>query len=314
MSITVLNSGLLTTVQDLGRIGYQQFGVSVSGVMDPRSTAIANILVGNEEGEAVLECTMMGPHLQFDRANCIAITGGDLGPTLDGQPIPSYRAIQVGAGQVLRFTAPKQGCRAFLAFAGGLDIPPVMGSRSTYMKAKIGGFQGRKLEKGDKLPFRAPKAQLKNLNIRFLSPEFVPRSEYTLRVIPGPQDDYFTQEGMDTFLNQIYTVTPEFDRMGCRLDGPVIQHKAGGDIISDGIAFGAIQVPSAGKPIVMLADRQTTGGYTKIANVISVDFRILAQLKAGDNVRFQPVSISFAQEALLAQRAALKTLRSALDL
>ena len=314
MSITVLNPGLLTTVQDLGRIGFQQFGVSVSGAMDPRSTAIANILVGNDEGEAVLECTMMGPHLQFDQTNCIAITGGDLGPTLDGQPIPSYRAIQVQAGQVLRFSAPKTGCRAFISFAGGLDIPVVMNSRATYLKAKIGGVQGRKLEKGDVIGFRFPKAELKNLNIRFITPEFVPRAEYPIRVVLGPQDDHFTQEGIDTFLGQVYTVSPEFDRMGCRLTGPVIQHKDGGDIISDGISFGAIQVPSAGTPILMLADRQTTGGYTKIANVISVDFRILAQLKAGDKVRFQQVSVQIAQSALLAQRAALRTLRSAVDL
>lgn len=313
MSITVLNPGLLTTVQDFGRVGYQQFGVSVSGVMDPRSTTIANTLVGNEDGEAVLECTMMGPHLQFDQTNCIAITGGDLGPTLDGQPIPSYRAIRVQAGQVLRFTAPKTGCRAFVAFAGGLDIPVVMGSRSTYMKAKIGGFQGRKLEKGDVIGFRAPKDSLKNLNMRYISPEFIPRPEYTLHVVLGPQDDAFTQEGLNTFLGQTYTVTPEFDRMGCRLEGPVIQHKESGDIISDGIAFGAIQVPSAGKPIIMLGDRQTTGGYTKIANVISVDFRILAQLKTGDKVRFEAVSIQFAQEALLTQRAAMKALRTAVD-
>lgn len=313
MSITVLNPGLLTTVQDFGRVGYQQFGVSVSGVMDPRSTTIANILVGNEDGEAVLECTMMGPQLQFDRANCIAITGGDLGPTLDGQPIPSYRAIQVQAGQVLRFTAPRTGCRAFVAFAGGLDIPVVMGSRSTYMKAKIGGLQGRKLEKGDVIGFRAPKESLKNLNMRYIAPEFIPRSEYTLRVILGPQDDAFTQAGLSTFLGQTYTVTPEFDRMGCRLEGPVIEHKESGDIISDGIAFGAIQVPSAGKPIIMLGDRQTTGGYTKIASVISVDFRILAQLKTGDKVRFEKVSVQFAQEALLTQRAAMRTLRIAVD-
>lgn len=313
MSITVLNPGLLTTVQDFGRVGYQQFGVSVSGVMDPRSTTIANILVGNEDGEAVLECTMMGPQLQFDRANCIAITGGDLGPTLDGQPIPSYRAIQVQAGQVLRFTAPRTGCRAFVAFAGGLDIPVVMGSRSTYMKAKIGGLQGRKLEKGDVIGFRAPKESLKNLNMRYIAPEFIPRAEYTLRVILGPQDDAFTQAGLSTFLGQTYTVTPEFDRMGCRLEGPVIEHKESGDIISDGIAFGAIQVPSAGKPIIMLGDRQTTGGYTKIASVISVDFRILAQLKTGDKVRFEKVSVQFAQEALLTQRAAMRTLRIAVD-
>ena len=313
MSITVLNPGLLTTVQDQGRIGYQQFGVSVSGVMDPRSAALANILVGNDEKEAVLECTMMGPHLQFNQANCIAITGGDLMPTLDGKPIPNYTAVKVEAGQVLKFTMPKAGCRAFIAFAGGLDIPEVMGSRSTYMKAKIGGVEGRKLAKDDVIGFRAPKAELKNMNFRSMASEFVPRKEYTVRVVLGPQDDYFTEEGIKTFLSQVYTVTAEFDRMGCRLEGEAIAHKEGGDIISDGIAFGAIQVPSSGKPIIMLGDRQTTGGYTKIANVISVDFRILAQLKQGDKVRFEQVSVKFAQDALLTQRAALKTIRSALE-
>ncbi len=313
MSITVLNPGLLTTVQDQGRIGYQQFGVSVSGVMDPRSASLANILVGNDEKEAVLECTMMGPHLQFDKANCIAITGGDLMPTLDGKPIPNYTAVKVEAGQVLKFTMPKTGCRAFIAFAGGLDIPEVMGSRSTYMKAKIGGVEGRKLAKGDVIGFRAPKAELKNMNFRSMASEFVPRKEYTVRVVLGPQDDYFTDAGIETFLSQVYTVTAEFDRMGCRLEGAAIQHKDGGDIISDGIAFGAIQVPSSGQPIIMLGDRQTTGGYTKIANVISADFRILAQLKQGDKVRFEKVSVKAAQDALLTQRAALKTIRNALE-
>lgn len=313
MSITVLNPGLLTTVQDMGRTGYQQFGVPVSGVMDPRSAAIANILVGNPDGEAVLECTMLGPQLRFDRPNCIAVTGGDLGPTLDGRPVGSYRAIQVKAGQVLRFTAPKAGCRAFIAFAGGLDIPLVMGSRSTYMKAKIGGLQGRRLETGDVIAFRAPRAELRDMGLRAIAPEFVPRPEYTIHVILGPQDDAFTAEGLQTFLNQVYTVTPEFDRMGCRLDGPAIQHKDTGDIISDGISFGAVQVPSSGKPIIMLSDRQTTGGYTKIANVISVDFRLLAQLTAGSRLRFRQVSVQYAQDALLAQRAALRALRSTVD-
>ena len=314
MSVTVLNPGLLTTVQDLGRVGYQQFGVSASGVVDPRAAVIANILTGNQDGEAVLECTLLGPHLRFGAANCIAVTGGDLGPTLDGRPIPTYQAIPVQAGQILRFTGPKTGCRAFIAFSGGLDIPLVMGSRSTDLKAKIGGFQGRRLDKGDVIGFRAPETSLKNLGLRCIAPEFVPRTPYTLRVVLGPQDDAFTREGLDTFLGRPYTVTPEFDRMGCRLDGPAIQHAESSDIISDGIAFGAIQVPASGKPIVMLSDRQTTGGYTKIAAVISADFRLLAQLKAGDQVRFRRVSIQEAQEALLNQRAALKALRSAVSL
>ena len=308
MSITVLNPGLLTTVQDQGRIGYQQFGVSVSGVMDPRSAALANILAGNDQREAALEGTMMGPQLQFDKANVIAITGGDLGPTLGGQAVPNYQAVAVKAGQTLKFTAPKSGCRAFIAFAGGLDVPLTMGSRSTYMKAKIGGFNGRKLEKGDQIGFRAPVDTLSRMEDRVLRPEFAPKPVYTLRVVLGPQDDAFTDAGIDTFLSGTYTVTPEFDRMGCRLDGPVIAHKDGGDIISDGIAFGAIQVSSAGTPIIMLGDRQTTGGYTKIATVITADFRTLAQLKAGDKARFVKVPVEYAQSLLLAQRSALKAL------
>ena len=314
MSITILNPGLLTTVQDFGRIGYQQFGVPVSGVVDPRAMSIANILVDNPEDEAVLECTMLGPQIRFNAPNAIAITGGDVGPTIDNQPIPNYAAIRVEAGQVLRFAGLRSGCRAYIAFAGGLDIAPVMGSRSTYMKAKIGGVEGRKLQKDDVIKFRKPNPDLRGLNIRHISPEFVPRLEYKLRVVLGPQDDMFTEHGIETFLSESYVVTPEFDRMGCRLDGEIIEHKGeSGDIISDGIAFGAIQVPTAGKPIIMLSDRQTTGGYTKIANVISADFRILAQLKAGDRVRFAQVSVAAAQDALLTQRAALKTLRTAVS-
>ena len=313
MSITVLNPGVLTTVQDKGRVGYQQFGVPAAGAVDPRSVAVANIILGNPEDEAVLECTMMGPQLRFDAANCVAITGGDLQPTLDGQPIKSYAAIPVAAGQTLRFKGPKTGCRAYIAFAGGLDVPLVMGSRSTYMKGKIGGVEGRKLQKGDVIGFRAPKDELNGMRHRFISPEFVPFPVYTLRVVMGPQDDAFTQAGIDTFLGETYTVTPEFDRMGCRLEGAQIAHINTGDIISDGISFGAIQVPSSGKPIIMLADRQTTGGYTKIANVITVDFRILAQLKAGDKVRFEKVSVQQAQSLLLSYRKALLTLRSAME-
>ena len=314
MSITILNPGLLTTVQDFGRIGYQQFGVPVSGVVDPRAMSIANILVDNPEDEAVLECTMLGPQIRFNAPNAIAITGGDLGPTIDNQPIPNYAAIRVEAGQVLRFAGLRSGCRAYIAFAGGLDIAPVMGSRATYMKAKIGGVEGRKLQKDDVIKFRKPNPDLRGLNIRHISPEFVPRLEYKIRVVLGPQDDMFTEHGIETFLSESYVVTPEFDRMGCRLDGEIIEHKGeSGDIISDGIAFGAIQVPTAGKPIIMLSDRQTTGGYTKIANVISADFRILAQLKAGDRVRFAQVSVAAAQDALLTQRAALKTLRTAVS-
>ena len=306
MSIQVITPGALTTVQDLGRIGYQAFGVPVSGAMDPRALRLANILCGNPENEAALECTLLGPALRFTADNVIGLTGGDLGATLDGQPLAPYGAYAVKSGQTLRFTAPKTGCRAYLAFHGGLDIPLVMGSRSTYLKAKLGGFCGRKLEKDDEIAFRAPAATIPNLDARRFTPEFVKRDIYTLRVVLGPQDDAFTAEGLKTFLSEVYTVTPEFDRMGCRLTGAAISHKDGADIISDGIAFGAIQVPASGEPIIMLADRQTTGGYTKIANVISADFRLLAQIKANDRVRFEKVSIEAAQDARRAENNALR--------
>lgn len=309
MGIVVLNPGLLTTVQDMGRTGYQQFGVPVSGAMDARSAAIANILAGNGQEEAVLECTLMGPDLAFDCDNTIAITGGDLTPVLDETPIPMYRAIYVRKGQTLRCLAPRTGCRAYIAFMGGLDIPVVMGSRSTYLRARIGGLEGRKLQKGDVIRFRRPGIP-PNMEVRFLTPEFVSQQVYTLRTVSGPQASAFLPEGIQTFFTQTYSVTCDFDRMGCRLDGPAIRHIRDGNIISDGIAFGAVQVPTEGKPIIMLADRQTVGGYAKIATVITADFRILAQLKAGDRVRFCPVSVQQAQSILLARRAALRTLSS----
>ena len=309
MSITVLDPGLLTTVQDMGRVGYQQFGIPVSGAIDPRSAAIANILAGNAQEEAVLECTLMGPRLAFDCGNTIAITGGDLTPVLDGKSVPMYQAIYVQKGQILHFLAPKTGCRAYIAFMGGLNIPEVMGSRSTYLRGKLGGLEGRKLQKGDVIGFQKA-GILQDMEVRVLTPEFVPQQVYTLRVIPGPQDSDFLPDGIQTFFTQTYSVTHDFDRMGCRLDGPAIRHIKDGNIISDGIAFGAVQVPSEGKPIIMLADRQTVGGYTKIATVITADFRILAQLKAGDKVRFQPVSVQNAQSILLAQRTALRVLSS----
>ncbi|MBQ4425311.1 MAG: biotin-dependent carboxyltransferase family protein [Lachnospiraceae bacterium] len=302
MSIRVLSPGVQTTVQDLGRFGYQQFGVPVAGAMDPHSMKLANLLLGNDPGEAVLEITVMGPQLVFDEANYVALTGGDLNAVLDGKPMPRYQAVLVEPGQTIRFLGLKNGCRAYLAFAGGLDLPLVMGSRSTYMKAKIGGYKGRKLEAGDELAFRAPNPKLPFPERRVIGPDFVPQKQYEIAVILGPQDDCFTEEGLNTFFREVYTVTADFDRMGCRLDGAVIEHKNGGDIISDGIAFGAVQVPSAGKPIIMAADRQTTGGYTKIANVISSDFRILGQLKGGDKVHFVPVSIEYAQNAMMLDR------------
>ncbi len=295
MGMKMISGGFLTTVQDLGRYGYQETGMAVSGVMDTRAAVLANLLVGNDEKEAVLEITIMGPAIEFDEDEVIALTGGDLGAVLDDQPVPRYQAVRVRPGQVLKFTGMNGGSRAYLAFAGGLDIPEVMGSKSTNLKSQIGGFEGRKLAAGDEIGFVAPDYWVPNIQARKLpAPNYSSRT-HTLRVTLGPQDDHFKQRGIDTFFNNTYTVTNECDRMGCRLEGPAIAHKDGGDIITDGISLGAIQVPSHGNPIIMMADHQTTGGYAKIANVISVDLPILAQVMPGDKIRFKWATVGEAQ-------------------
>ncbi len=313
MGIRLINGGFLTTIQDLGRYGYQETGMSVSGVMDQNSAALANILAGNDPGEAVMEITLMGPKMEFTEDNIIALTGGDLGAKLDGAPLPRYEAVLVKAGQTLQFGGMFGGSRAYLAFAGGLDVPVVMGSRSTNLQSKIGGFEGRKLGSGDEIGFAAPRTWLPRMSKRKLVAEDFSSKELTLRVLMGPQDDAFTKKGISAFLNGTYTITNEYDRMGCRMEGPVIEHIEGGDIITDGISFGAVQVPSHGNPIVMMADHQTTGGYTKIANVISVDLAKLAQCMPGHKIHFQQVDIREAQALYRDWKKQLRELSEALN-
>lgn len=313
MGIIIVNGGFMTTIQDMGRFGYQETGMAVSGVMDTRSASLANILVGNDENEAVIEVTMMGPTVEFTETNMVAVTGGDLGARLDGKPMPRYEAVAVRAGQVLSFSGMFGGSRAYIAFAGGLDVPVVMGSRSTNLKSGLGGFQGRRLGAGDRIGFCGARTWLPNQNKRKLPPDDFSAKECTLRVVMGPQDDHFTEKGIGTFLGSTYTVSNEYDRMGCRMHGEVIEHKDGGDIITDGISFGAVQVPSHGNPIVMMADHQTTGGYTKIANVISVDLPKLAQCMPGARIRFAKVSIEEAQDLYCAWKEALRDLNESLN-
>lgn len=313
MGIIIRNKGFLTTIQDLGRIGYQQFGVPASGAMDGRSMKIANLLVDNPEDEAVVEMLLLGAQIEFSAANVIAITGADLSPAINGVPAPIYAAISVKPGDTLSFEGMRSGSHCYVAFAGGLDIPQVMGSKSTYIKAGIGGYQGRKFENNDHIPFAAPKVTLPNMRGRAFIPEDFSQSLCDIRVIMGPQEDCFTPEGIETFLSNPYTITNEFDRMGCRLEGKAITHIGDGNIISDGIAFGAVQVPSHGKPIIMLADRQTVGGYAKIATVISVDLPKLVQKSAGDKIRFRAVSLEEAQALYLTERQNIAALRDSLN-
>ncbi len=297
MGILIQEPGLFTTVQDEGRYGYQQFGVTPSGPMDARSFHIANLLVGNNLGEGALEMTFQGPTMKFEEANVVAVTGADMKPTLNGKPVPMYEAFVVEKDDVLKFQFAMNGSRGYVAFAGGLDIPLLMESKSTLASKGLGGVDGRKLQKEDHIGFTAPKKELPHMESRKVAkPEF-PNKEVVLRVIRGPQDDCFSEEEIRRFFWYGFKVTNEFDRMGCRLErSEPVKHLQDGNIISDGIACGSIQVPTNGQPIIMLADRQTVGGYTKIGTVISVDLSKLAQAKPGMDVRFVEVSLELAQD------------------
>lgn len=304
----VIQPGPLTTIQDLGRYGYQQYGVPVAGAMDNYALRVANLLLGNNEGEACLEITLLGLQLWAVEDTVVAITGADLSPVLNNNSLPMWQAVMVNRGDIISFPWPKRGCRSYLAVAGGIDVPKVMGSSSTYVKSRLGGVEGRPLRAGDRL--KSSKARPRIFGGR-LPPQYVPeyRNQSELRVILGPQDDHFTEQGIHTFLHSEYTISTEADRVGYRLHGPRIEHKAGADIISDGIPLGAVQVPGDGLPIVLLVDRQTTGGYTKIAIVITVDIPKLAQAKPGDKVRFLPITEEEAHRCLKEYEQKIQTIK-----
>ena len=281
MKIQIINPGPLTSVQDAGRFGYMEYGITSSGVMDMDAYRTVNKLVGNHEGEAVLEATLMGPTFQVSGEGLIAFYGADMPATLDGAPLERGKAYLVKDGQTVAFGMAKSGVRAYIAFAGGIDVPVVMGSRSTNMKCEIGGYQGRKLAAADILPIADPKEGRKKWEK--LMKQSVPAKDYpsqiSVRVVLGPQDDYFTKKGLDTFLHTGYQVSPQSDRMGIRFLGEAIEGVSSMDIVSDGITFGSIQITSEGLPIILMADHQTTGGYAKIATVITEDLCKLAQAR-----------------------------------
>ena len=313
MGITVENGGILTTVQDEGRFGNQAFGVSTSGAMDPRAFHIANLLVGNKKTEGALEMTFIGPTLTFTSDNIIAVTGGDMTTMQDGQPFPMYNAVLVKKGQKLMFAGARNGSRGYIAFAGGLDIPLVMGSKSTLLRNHIGGVEGRKLEKGDTIEFTAPRTELPNMELRQVPAEIYPSDEVVLRVVLGPQENEFTEEGVRKFFWYSGTITNEFDRMGCRIEREPVEHAGDGNINTDGISMGSIQVPLNGQPIIMLADRQSTGGYPKIGTVITVDFAKIAQARPGQKIRFIEVSLDLAQDLYIRELNELNALDERLN-
>jgi biotin-dependent carboxylase-like uncharacterized protein len=299
MSIEIINSGILTIVVDSGRKGYRKLGIPTSGAMDAFAHEAANVLVGNDKNEAMFEFSLTAPDMIFLSDAVIAVTGADFSPEIDGVFAPMWESILVKKGSVLSFGSLKSGCRGYLAISGGFEnIPEVMGSKTTFIRAGIGGYKGRPLKAGDILTSAVEEKPLSELSGNRLVSIPTYSNEYVVRVILGPQDDFFTDDGIRTFLNSGYSVTNQFDRMGYRLDGNAIETMAGSDIISEGIVVGSIQIPGDGKPIIIMEDGQTVGGYTKIATVISSDLWMIAQAKSGDVIRFKSISIEESHDLL----------------
>ena len=309
-ALRVLSPGLLTTVQDLGRLGLQHVGIPTSGALDPVGLRAANALVGNPPNAAALEVAYLGPALAVEAEDVrLSVAGADADIVIvsdaaasSGERIKGNRSIRLHQGNVIRIGSLIGGALVYIAVEGGFDIAPVLGSASTYIRGGFGGWQGRALAAGDRLPLRRAKAseqaefQLEGLDL--LPPK-------KIRAVPGPQADYFSETEVAAFFGSEYTVSQGSDRMGMRLSGRQIRHARGFDIISDAIPPGAIQIPGNGQPIVLLADRQTTGGYPKIATVISADLPALGRLAIGARIAFAAVSI---EEAVAARRAHLATI------
>jgi len=308
--LEVIDPGLSTTIQDSGRPGFRDIGVPASGPLDRISFRLANAIVGNHSGAPALEMLMLGPTLKILAESVrVALVGSDAGMETgrdNVRRISSGRSIRLSRGEVFRVTPLDDSACAYLAIEGGIRVVPVLGSASTNVRGRIGGFHGRRLEQGDQLPLelnsvhlRAEYAMARSLDLGFDDP---------IRVILGPQADYFTDEAIKTFLSSDYTVSSQSDRMGYRLEGPALTHLKGYNIVSDGIVTGAIQVPGSGHPIVLMADNPTTGGYPKIATVISADVPLIARRRPGRRIRFAAVDLREARLAYTHQEAAVQRL------
>ncbi|MBD2843722.1 biotin-dependent carboxyltransferase [Paenibacillus sp. IB182496] len=327
MSLKIHKPGLLTTVQDLGRHGAQKYGVIVSGAMDGFALRTANLLVGNEEHAAGLEVTMVGPEIELEDPTLLSVCGGDLRPRLDGEPVPLWRTIYAGRGSRLAFGGMTgAGCRAYVAFAGGIDVPERMQSRSTYLRAAIGGYEGRPLRAQDRVPLG--RLSLRNANLLLaieaqrssvsgwtVAAELRPQygGETTVRFLPGEEYGLFDEASRARLEREPFQVLPQSDRMGYRLTGPGLNLVRKTEMVSAAVTFGTMQVPPDGNPIVLMADRQTSGGYPKLAQVLSADLPLLAQANLGERVRFRRVSLAEAEQAIIKRERALRTLRGGLE-
>jgi antagonist of KipI len=330
MSISVLKPGLLTTVQDEGRFGHQQGGLVAGGALDAVALRTANLLVGNPASLAGLECTLRGPTLRFETDALLALTGADLAASILGRPVPLGRPVAVRAGTILTFGAPKTTGRAWLAVAGGVAVPLVLGSRATYLRAGLGGLAGRALRAGDELAvgewsaagqrlyeslMRGAAANWAAARWHFSTPPLAsPGAPLVVRALPGPEYEQFALASQRALWAESFAVTTEADRMGCRLSGPALARLARTELLSSAVTFGTVQVPAGGQPIVLLADRQTTGGYPRLAQVISADWGRLAQALPGTRLHFQPIALAEAQALYLAQEQQVRALARAVYL
>ncbi len=304
--LSVLNPGVLTTLQDRGRTGYEDRGVPPSGALDELSFAIANALVGNPAGTGALEFTLLGGQFRVGQGGCVVAVTGDMEVFIDDQPVAPYQCHVLRSGAVLKVGRALSGARGYLAVAGGFVAQPVLGSVSTLMRGELGGFAGRAIAKGDELQLAAP-SQYLPLAAREPAQRFWPQREHQpLRVVLGPQQDYFDDSQVERFLSESFQVSGQSDRMGYRMTGPAITHLKGFNIVSDAISTGSVQIPGSGHPIIAMHDRQTTGGYPKIATVIRADLARLGQLKPGDWMSFAQVTVDEA-ETLWCERQVMLT-------
>ena len=301
--IQVLVPGLLTTVQDLGRSGLGAFGVPVGGAADAHALRLGNLLLGNEEGAAALEATLVGPELLFEATAVVVLAGAPFGAQLDGAPLPAWEAVSVPAGGRLAVGRAFSGTRAYVCVRGGLDVPSVLGSRATDVATGFGGLDGRPLRAGDRLSVGAARGEPRGKRVDAAAARWSgPRRR--LRVTPGPQDDWFGEDALAAFASRSFRVSASSSRTGVRLEGePLVAPSR--SLVTEGVVAGAVQVPPAGLPIVLLVEHPSTGGYPKIGSVISADLSALAQLRPGEEVRFAHVSLEEARRLLLDRESRL---------
>jgi len=329
VTLRVVGAGLQTTVQDLGRRGHQRDGVPGGGAMDRSALRVGNALVGNDDGAAALEATLIGPAIIFGDPTLIALTGGDLEPTIDGSAVPLWRSIHVHRGAKLGFGRPKLGCRTYLVVAGGIDVPMIFDSRSTYLRGQFGGYHGRALRPGEVLNTGDPSALSQSIAdavqgggdgarpaIASWSAGHTLRTRYSsepvVRLIAGEHADLLAATSRTKLFSASFNISASSDRMGYRLEGVELPLRNPVELLSEGVAFGTVQLPPDGMPIVLMADRQTTGGYPRIGEVASIDLPLIAQLKPGDRLRFRPISVDEAQQLYLTYEQDLAQARAAI--